>query len=136
MCEQLAVAAVTDGITRAIVDSDDTTNRMNIRKNSTGIWLIFAGIASGGFGSPDSNFNLVATLINGASTEMWINGASLGTSNAGTQNADGLTIGARFDGAAQWWDGDIATVAIADPSHDTTARQAVEAALGSYWSIP
>jgi hypothetical protein len=137
MCEQLNAASVGQGLpAMAIIDSDDTTNRINIRKNTTTDgWTIFAGASLNYATTVDGNFNLAAALINGASTEMWINGTSIGTGNPGAHNPDGLTIGARFDGAAQWWHGDLATIAIADPNHDTTAREATQTALDDYWDM-
>jgi hypothetical protein len=104
---------------------------------SSGSFAMSAGASLTWSNASSNAYHLFSLLYNSTSSQAWQDGVSKATGNAGTQNADGITIGARFDGGAQWWNGDIATVAIADPSHDTTARQAVEAALDNYWdTIP
>jgi hypothetical protein len=84
-------------------------------------------------GTANTNWNIWTGLANGVSGEFWINGVSQQAGNAGAFNPAGITIGASAGGTSGWI-GDIATIAIAE-NHDTTARQAVEAALDDYWSI-
>jgi hypothetical protein len=132
----LDAAAVNDNSSRRLIQGDDASNRMALYQasaKSPDEWAIFAGAEIFG-GVTDSNCNLWAVLFNGASSQLWINGSSEAAGNAGAENPDGITIAANFN-ATLFWDGDIAAIAIADPSHDDTERGAMETAVNDYWSI-
>lgn len=126
---------VNDNAIHAFVSSDDATNVMLAYKSNTGspdVWTINASVALNG-GAADANFNVWSILFNGASSQFWLNGISEGLGNAGTNNADGITIGAHYNGAFPLL-GNIAMIAIADPSHDNTERGAMQTAINSFWS--
>jgi hypothetical protein len=123
----------------AMIDGILSTARAGIGLFGSGSntpWSIIAGaLLSGANGWQDATFYQFSALFNSTSSELWRNGVSLVSGNAGAQNAAGMRIGSRFDGTAIYWQGDIATIIIADPSHDDTERGVVEAALDDYWSI-
>lgn len=125
-----------DGSSRYMVESDDATNRMGVGKGFTGSpdrWLLNAGTAFNGTLASNNDFGIWAVLFNGASSQFWINAVSQGTGNAGAHNADGITIGA-YSAGSNGWIGDIAMVAIADPSHDNTERAAMETAVSDFYN--
>lgn len=126
-----------DGITRLMYDGDDSTNRTSVFQNHGATpdgWAMFAGTLVAG-SATDSNWHIFTFLSSGGSSQLWKDGTSDATGNAGAANLDGITIGGSFAASSNRWDGDITTLIIADPSHDTSTRQAVEAALNSYWSV-
>jgi hypothetical protein len=118
-----------------ICDGNDG-NRMIIGQSSaseqrmySGVWLEESG------GSYPNEWILRTALFDGASSEMRWNGSVVASGDAGSQNANGITIGASRDGSANL-DGDIAIPAIiADPALSAADRAALETAVNAYWSI-
>lgn len=125
-----------DGAFRNLVDDSDSTDRILIRKLNTGTpddLQAFSG-SSLSLGPTDTNWNLFGILFNNLSGATWRNGVSVASGAIGTSNADGITVGASSTGA-QWWDGDIASIVIADPSHTTPQREAAQTAINNYWAV-
>ena len=118
----LDAAAVNDGVSRKIYDSDDAVNRMiagQYGADNPDSWYLYAGAVISSAAASNSNWNIWTILYNGASSQFWHNGVSLaGPGNAGAHNADGLTIGGAFDVTAQW-DGDITEIIIYDADLST-----------------
>jgi hypothetical protein len=119
--------------TNFILDGDPPNTQRAAFFHSGSKW-IFAGASLAG-SATNTNWLIWSALFSGASSQLWINGTSNASGNAGNLNPTGITIGANVN-SGQFWLGDIATVTVADPNNDTTARQAVEATLGAYWDIP
>lgn len=131
----LDAGSVDDDNHRYMTDGNDGSNRLILRQRgnvSPNTWNIFAGASLDG-GVSDSSFNIWAALFNGASSQFWINATSEGSGDAGSNNADGISIGTDYTGNNAW-DGDIGMIAIADPSHDDTERGAMQTAINSFWS--
>lgn len=136
---KLGAGLADDGNRYFLVDGDDTSNRAAMYKENVTTpdsTSIFAGSAVVWTTAANTNWGIWTALFNTTASELWINGTSQGAAaSAGTHNADGITIGARFDGAAFWWNGDIATVVVADPNHDDTQRATVRTAINDYYAI-
>lgn len=82
----------------------DGTTITNLYFNKTSTSPFQMGVYAGNaYVTPYSLTNGTATilgaLVNGASSKIWQDGAQVGTGNAGGQDAGGITIGARADGA-------------------------------------
>jgi len=131
----LDAVAVDDDLVHYITDGDDMAARL-VSGQKVAVpdtWHIYA--AAPLVGNPsDANVNLWSSLYNGVSSQFWINGTSQASGNAGAHNADGLTIGARFDGTTPW-DGDIMSVIIIDPSLSDAQRVAMQNAMNAYWGV-
>jgi hypothetical protein len=130
------LAGVDTGAGRYIVDGFNSARMIVGQLAATpDKWWIYAGTILQSAIASNSNWNIWSVLFNGASGQFWHNGTSLAAGGVGADNATGITIGTDSSEGGGRWLGDIATIAIAE-NHDTTARQAVEAVLGSYWSVP
>lgn len=117
-----------------ILDSDDGVNRMAMCYNA-GPYMIFAGAALLG-GASDTNWNIWTARYNGLTSSLRINGTGISAGNAGVHNADGLTIGSRWDqfGGAHWI-GDIAEVLIYDTPLSDANLARVERYLSRKYAI-
>jgi len=135
---QLDATAVDDGLQRQISDGDDVTNRAALYQSpavGADNWAIYGGGAPLIFGTSDSIWSIWAVLFNGASSQVWRNGTSMASGNAGALNPDGLAIGAQYDGLATWWKGPIVSLIIVDPSLTDAERVTMQAAMNSYWGV-
>lgn len=133
---QLDVSVVDDDSSRTAFDGNDSTNRAVLSKADRAPndeWYIYAGVALY-CGATDANWKVFSNLFNGASSQLWANGASLASGNAGIKNIDGLTLGAAFNASGPW-KGYITSIFVADPSHTTAQRQAAETAINNYWAV-
>lgn len=79
--------------------------------------------------------SVIVTVANGASSAIFVDGASNVTGNANTNSLPDLRIGAN-ESAASGFDGDIAEVIIYPSALGTTDRNTVEAYLKAKWSTP
>jgi len=118
---------------RYILDGDDAANRMALLFQADNTIAIFAGGIVSGAGQ-DTNFHVFAMLFSGAASALWQDGAAFAAGDAGLQNADGITVGAR-NNASTWLSGDITSVIVADPSHSDAQRAAMEIAMNTYWGV-
>lgn len=131
----LNTGAVNDGLSHYIL-SGVGAGSMILLKSATGTpddWRINAGVSVLG-GTADDTMNVWAALFNGVSSEFWINSVSKGIGNVGASTMTGIAIG-RTSSNTNPWIGDIASVVIADPSHSTAERQAVQTAINNYWAV-
>jgi len=124
-----------DDADRYMMDGDDGTNRMIVRKWTTpdpDAFNLYAGNNLTSSNAADDNWNIWSVLFSGASSQFWINGVSQASGDAGTNNPDGITIGSKWDGLLPWL-GTIGSIVICDPSLSDAARQSMEAAMNAYW---
>jgi hypothetical protein len=123
------------GGSRYIVDGNGTPRTIVGARVATPItdWFINSG-SNLIDGDSDNIFNVWATLFNGGSSQLFINGVQVATGNAGAGNPSSLNVGVGNTGSGFHWIGDIAMFAIADPSHDNTEREAMETAISGYWT--
>lgn len=119
-----------------LIDGDDGTNRSEIYKRvatTPDCWALYAGATLEG-GASDDATHLFTMLFNAASSVLWVDGVQNAAGDAGTQNADGITIGAQ-NLTTKFWSGYIGTVAVFDSALSTGDRQVAEAALMDYYGI-
>lgn len=134
---KLDAAAVNDAANHYISDGDDAAARSIIAQYNTpnpDAWAMFAGVWTASATATDSDFHVLTALYNGGSSRLRLDATQIATGNAGAHNADGLTIGAAFNGGSPW-KGYIGAVVIADPNHSDAVRDALEVALIDYWGI-
>jgi hypothetical protein len=82
----------------------------------------------------NTNQNLHYYLVNGVSSEIAINGAAALTGDSGGYDLNGITFGARWDGAAQFSDVIIQELIIY-PSDQSSNRTAIETNINTFYSI-
>jgi len=134
---QLDVTAVNDDNTHIIWDGDDLTKEMSagtLDAPNPDIWNIRSGANLASVAASDALWKVWAALFNGVSSVFWHNNVSMGSGNAGADNADGLTMGARSN-ATRLWKGNITSVIVCDPSHSTAQREAMQTAINAYWAV-
>lgn len=134
---QLSAGAVNDNNTHFLTDGNDATNRAGVFKNAgttPDSWALFAGANLVG-GNSDSDWNIWTILPNGASSQFWDSGVSEASGNAGANSIDGLAVGARYDGTASWWIGDIAEVLIYTGNLSTADKNQVAQYLSTKYAI-
>ena len=78
---------------------------------------------------------ILSVLCNGASSQIWGNGTSQVSGNAGTQVLNGMSIGSYYDGSVQHFNGDIAEIVYYSSALSTTDRQKVEKYLSDKYGI-
>lgn len=114
---QLDAGSVDDGNSHRPLDSDDNTNRILLGQRAQAgadTWSVYFGTFLDD-GASDSNWNIWTVVANGASSAIYINGGSAGgTGDAGTDAADGITMGGDYAGAGNFWTGDIGDILIFD----------------------
>lgn len=119
----------------AIVDGIVSTNRhLMTRRNSSNQLRIDAGASLDSTETLDK-WVVWSALFNGASSQYWLDGVSEASGNAGTVTLTGLTVGARYDGAATWFSSYIAEILVYNANLSTSDRQAVEAYLLVKWGF-
>jgi hypothetical protein len=136
---KLDVAAVNDDQLRYLIDGDDPSSRVIIAAYATSDpdeWSYFSGSHWQTGSDSDPNWHLFSLLINGSSSELWLDTMSDSTGYGGNATPEGITIGARYDGSDFFWDGDIAIPAIiADPALSAADRAGLETAINAYWGV-
>lgn len=133
----LDAVAVNDGVNKAMVDGINFPAQVVLYKNASpnpDAWSIFSGTILVGQGA-NSSWQLWSALFNGSSSQFWHNGVSQASGAAGANNLTGIRIGSRADGTVVFWDGDIASVIVADPSHSTAQRETIQDAINDYWAV-
>lgn len=133
---QMDSSIVLDSANHYFMDGDDTTNRMAAGQTATtnpDTWYFRAGSNLTG-GTPDANAHVWSVLANGLSSQIWIDAVSVVSGSGGTNNPDGITIGA-YPTGANVWKGPIVAVAIVDPSHTDEQRGAMQTAMNAYWGV-
>jgi hypothetical protein len=128
---------VNDGVNRVVVDGYDSTHRAGIgtlKDPNPDIWVLYAGAVLS-CGVNDANWNIFSMLLNGASSQVWINAVSKATGNAGTHTRNGISVGAQMDGSTQFWKGYINSVIVASTTHTDAQRGAMQTALNAYWGV-
>lgn len=133
---KLDATAVNDDVIHCFIDGKDGVRMRFLTSavSSPDTWRVNLGVYLTSPTATHSNTVLWSVLANEASSELYFNGALDVSGNIGSENAPGLTMAARYDGA-QLWKGYIISVIICDPAHTTAQRQAMEAAINDYWGI-
>jgi len=100
------------------------------------VWRIFAGADVPSATAPSTvNFAIVAATFNGASSTLWVSGgAAAATGNAGTNAMAGMTLGARYDGLMDFYEGDIAEVVVCSGAMSAADMNLLGSYLETKWS--
>ena len=133
---QLDATAIDTGA-RPVTDGDDGVLRLMLRQAGAGgvdPWALYAGTALSSATATDANWHLFSALFNGVASELWLDSGSIARGDAGPDNADGLTVGGRWDGG-ETWKGPIVSVIICDPAHSDAQRIAMQTAMNAYWAV-
>lgn len=112
------------GSTRHDLESLDSTH-----------WGMYAGgtEVSSSSGSPDSSAHVVCGVFNGASSQMFVDGASVLTGSVGSNHCTGYTLGTFAAGGSFFLGGDIAHVVVYNAAHGVSTRGIVRATLQAKW---
>ena len=108
------------------------TTRNSMFQNAN-MFQYFAGLTLTG-ASEDNNQNLHYLLVNGTSSEAATNGLTAYTGDVGSQNLNGLTLAARWDGVANFSDIVIQELVVYGTAQSTN-RTGIEANINDYFSI-
>jgi len=118
--------------TQAFVHGDNFANDNAIGLTSSNFFM-FADSALFG-GASDTSTHIFIAEFNSTSSELFIDGVSSATGDAGSGSANDFRVGARYDGA-EALDGFVAEVLVYDSALSTADREAVEAYLADKWGI-
>jgi len=118
------------------IDGIDATNRVVIESGA------FANVVDMWAGQyvqypkilPMTTPILTTAMFNGASSQLFENGTTKVSGNAGSQSLGGITLGMRFN-STNPLNGDIAELIICNAALSAADRQAAEAAANTYWAI-
>ena len=81
----------------------------------------------------NSGHNLISTLYNGTNSELWRDGTSIATGNAGTNNCSGITIGTRYNFDKFNAKDTIQEVLFYDEAVSSTNRSGIETNITDYF---
>ena len=115
-----------------IYDGDDGTNRHAFYLSSNK-YNLFAGDNPNG-GTIDTDPHISRAVFNRADSSLFIDGSSVCTGSVGTQSMDGITVGARNNGA-NFLDGAIAEIAVFDGALTAQQIADTETYLANKWGI-
>lgn len=125
------------GTLNASIIRDPTGSQPSIMVYSSGAantraWAYYAGSVRQGSVAMDNSAHVISAVFNGASSGLWVDGASASTSNPGAgtvTNGLQLASSSAFDGA-------IGEVLVYSSALGTSDRQSVESYLKAKWGTP
>ena len=119
-----------------IYDSHENPERNMLQLNTAGNgqFAHFAGTVAATGEDADADRHLFTSLINGASSDLRIDGTSKTTANTGSRGMIGIAIGANYNRLTNFWDGDIQEIIIYNSNQSSTTT-AVETNINSHYSI-
>ena len=121
---------------RKVYDGHVSTARNMLQLNTAGNgqFAHFAGTVAATGEDADADRHLFTSLMNGASSDLRIDGTSKTTANTASQAMTGIVIGANHNTAENFWDGDIQEIIIYNSNQSSTTT-AVETNINSHYSI-
>jgi hypothetical protein len=127
--------AYVDG-NQKVYDGHVSTSRNMLQLNTAGNgqFAHFAGLVAATGEDADADRHLFTSLINGASSDLRIDGTSKTTANTASQAMTGIVIGANHNTLENFWDGDIQEIIIYNSNQSSTTT-AVETNINSHYSI-
>lgn len=134
----LTVIAVSDpqpGTDALFVVDGDATERLVMYFAADQTDVIYAGTNLASSDTSDRADHVVSGLFNGGSSEIWRDGVSKNTGNAGTSSPTKFTVGSDPALAAFFFDGLIGEIVIYN-ADSTTDRENVEGYLKDKWGTP
>lgn len=118
-----------------LTGSTTTANRALIRTNASEIQAIDMGTVLSGGTMSTTLLGVSTSVINSTTSQLFLNGSSQGSGDAGANNLQDIRIGANH-AAANGWSGDIAEIIIYNSVLSTANRELVEAYLKNKWDTP
>lgn len=98
-------------------------------------WYMFAGKNTVSSTTTDSDIHLHTAMFNTTASTYYLDAAAIiASSDAGTNDLGGVTIGARQDGADHFWNGTIAEL-IVYPDDQSETRTAIESNINAHYDI-
>lgn len=156
----IAVADLTTpgAATRQLINfsagTGSSTNRFKYgqRLTGSGVWAVSVRRDDAGTsvniesaGASETGFCILTAVSDWANADAFLyrNGilvasttdTTLGSANTSATNSTSVRLGARADGAAEWWLGDIAELRVYDAALTTTEREAIEAELNTTYGF-
>lgn len=126
-----------NGVTTRYIDGITSNHRQHMLYVTAKYWMTAGTDLNGG--TADTNYHVIVSNFNGASSSIFVDGTSIVTGNAGTNGMDGATIGSDYvadtlgNGANHT--GDIAEVIVYSPTLSAVDREIVEDVLGAKYAI-
>jgi hypothetical protein len=115
-------------------DGDDVSNRLTQFQNSTSDGFSLFGGSVIASSTKNTNQNLHFVLFNGASSTYHLNGNSIASGNVGSNSADGITIGARYNVDGNELNGNMQELIFWD-SDKSSDRTGIESNINTFYSI-
>ena len=97
-------------------------------------FAIYAGAVLVSGDALNTNYNILTAIFSGVSSELFLNGTSIVSGDAGAHTLTGLTVAASATLATPL-PGDELEILVYDSALSTSNRQAVEAYINSKWSL-
>lgn len=116
-----------------ILDGAAEAKRHLLQRNVESKWQLLAGGALASGAIADNDAHLVVAVVEGVNSLIRVDSATVAEGNAGVQALEGVVLGARFDGAANFLNGDIAEVRVYGTALSGPEIAAVEAELTRRW---
>lgn len=123
-------------------DNADTADRHLIATNPTGgptvytsggKWWFYSGLSIDSGVTDDSNWNTRIDVFNGASSELFLNGASIASGNTGVGSISTISLGC-WPSGVNFWDGEVAEVLIYNSVLSAQDRALVQSYLQNKWA--
>ena len=127
--------AYVDG-NQKVYDGYQTPSRNMLQLNAAGNgqFAHFAGAIAATGEDADADRHLFTSLINGASSDLRIDGTSKTTADTSSRGMIGIVIGANYNRLDNFWDGDIQEIIIYN-SNQSANRPAIEANINNQYDI-
>ena len=134
----LDAAFVNNGTPAVLLDDSDAVDRVIVYKYEVpnpDAWAIIAGAGAPVVGNAaDSNWNSWAAVLNGATSQFWLNGISENSGNAGPNDLDGLTVLDRQP-TGRPWKGDITEIILYDANLSDADKNTVGQYLATRYAL-
>ena len=109
-------------------------NMLQLNTAGNGQFAHFGGIVAATGEDADADRHLFTSLLNGASSDLRIDGTSKTTADTSARGMIGIVIGANHNRLTDFWDGDIQEIIIYN-SNQSSTTPAVETNINSHYSI-
>lgn len=127
------VKMLASGGYRTLADGNTVNSVTHWNSNGGAKWQQYAGAFGAQQTVDTTNYFIVTSVVNGASSEMYVNGGAAATGNAGANNAAGFALGGRALGEnAQM---DVGEVLVFPSALGSTDRAAVRDYLNARWAV-
>lgn len=122
-------------VNRTFYDGITAANRhLLYHTATTGALRIFAGVSLNSIDSTAGTPLILTAVFNGATSELFKNGGSIKSGDAGTNTLTGLTIGARYIG--DWnTQANFGEILVYNPSPSATNQALIESYLNTKWTV-